>query len=383
MDYRYLGSTGIKKLTMTLDSLRWREPLQAVHAIKVIKPQAYLSNSQLIFNTAAKSMASVNVGLKNMGYQIQYKDIAIEGANAASKKLLDNDLFLITAADRTVTVSMSDAEMMGDKIPADSYKFKLTPYCENAETGERTALNTLTLTVKVVDKPVTAKVSPKGTLDLTYGVSTTPEDKKNYYVLADPKFSNRANGYTVTGYRLVGEYSDYFRLDYGYIRYANKWGYHYYIGIADRYRCKLKAGQTYKLAVEYTFEGEDGETFTVTSNTFKIKPKQTAAKVTVRNNNQTLYAGATANLTRSCSLSVPSCYSVASAYGSIDCNKDGRADITVSGSGSSLTIRIVDADAVGATASGKAYSIPVTVRLSGRDGVGKDAKVTVKVKIKR
>lgn len=383
VDYRYLGSAGIKKLTMTLDSLRWREPLQAVHAIKVIKPQAYLNISQITFNTAAKSTASVYVNLKNMGYNISYKDITIEGANAASKKLLDNDLFLITASNRTVTVSMSDAKLMGDKIPAGSYKFKLTPYCENAETGERTALNTLTLTVKVVDKPVTAKVSPKGSLDLTYGVSSIPEEKKNYYVLADPKFSNKADGYNVVGYRLVGEYSDYFQLNYGYIRYANKWGYHYYIGIADRSLCKLKAGQTYKLAVEYTFKGEDGEIFTVTSNTFKIKPKQTAAKVTVQNNNQTMYAGANTNLTRSCYLSVPSYYSVASAYGSIDCNKDGRADITVSGSGSSLTIRIVDADAVGATASGKAYSIPVTVRLRGRDGVGKDAKVTVKVKVKR
>ena len=79
---------------------------------------------------------------------------------------------------------------------------------------------------------------------------------------------------------------------------------------------------------------------------------------------------------------MPTYYSIESAYGSLDCNKDGRADITVSGA-DSLTVRITDKDAVGATVKGKSYSIPVTVRLKGRDGIGKDVKVAIQVKIKK
>ncbi len=383
VDYVYSGKAGTRKLTMTLDSLCWREPLKAVHTIKVIKPKAYLRYSQLVFNTAVKSTASVNVELKNTGYLINFDDLVVEGANPASKKLMENDLFLITTSGRTVTVSMSEAEMMGEKIPAGTYSFKVTPFCKNPETGDRMALNTMTLKIKVVNKPVSAKVSPKGTLNLTYGASFAPYyDKKDYVVLADPKFSNMADGYSISGYKLVGEYSDYFSLNYGNIMYANKYGNHYYIGIKDRTSCKLKAGQTYKLAVEYTIRTNNGEQFTVTSNTFKIKPKQTAPKVTVSNNNQTLYAGAGSVLSRSYQLSVPGYYTISSVSGSIDCNKDGKADITVSGS-STVTVRIADPDAVGASASGKSYSIPVTVRLQGRDGISKDVKTTIKVKVKR
>ena len=380
VDYTYNGSTGTKKLTMTLNSRCWREPLKAVHTIKSIKPQIYLSSDQLIFNTAVKSSDSVRVMLKNTGYNIKYKNIVIEGANAASKRLIENELFIITASDNEITVSMSDAEILGMRIQAGSYKFKVTPYCENPGTGEQMALKTMTLKVKVVNKPITAKVSPKGVLELTYGASSVPTDKKNYVVLVDPKFSNMASGYSIS-YKLVGEYSSYFSLNRGYIKYANKYDTHYYISIANRTASRLKAGQTYKLAIEYTLEGTDGRSITVTSNTFNIKPKQANAKITVRNNNQTMYAGA--SLTRSYSLSVPSYYSVTSASGGIDCNKDGKADITVSGSGTSLTVRIVDADAVVASTSGKTYSIPVTVCLQGRDGVSKDASVTVKVKVKR
>ncbi|MDE6016851.1 MAG: Ig-like domain-containing protein [Acetatifactor sp.] len=379
--YNYAGGTGTKKLTMTLDSVCWREPLKAVHTIKVIKPQAYLTTSQITYNTALKSTYSVGISLKNTYYSINnYTDIVIEGANAASKKLMEDDLFLITASYNWITVQQSDANLMGGSIPAGSYSYKVTPYYENPDTGERMALNTMTLKIKVVNKPVTAKVSPKGTLDLTYGASSTPEDKKNVAVLADPKFSNFGSAYAVKSYRLTGEYSEYFRLNYGYIRYAGKYGYHYYITHNDGSTRKLRAGQAYKLAIEYTVGNTAGETFTVTSNTFSIKPKQTAAKVTVKNNNQTLYAGST--MTRSYQLSVPAYYTISSASGSIDCNKDGKADITVSGAGT-LTVRIVDSDAVGASASGKSYSIPITVHLRGRDGVSKDVKTTIKVKVKR
>ena len=133
--------------------------------------------------------------------------------------------------------------------------------------------------------------------------------------------------------------------------------------------------------MKYTIANEDGDCFQVTSNTFTIKPKQSKAKVTVTNNGQTLYAAAD-NVSRSYYLSVPSYYSINSAYGSVDCNKDGKADITVSG-GNYVTVRISDKDAVLATEKGKAYNIPVTVKLRGRDGITKDLTTTIKVIVKR
>ena len=77
------------------------------------------------------------------------------------------------------------------------------------------------------------------------------------------------------------------------------------------------------------------------------------------------------------------------AYGEKDCNKDGKADISAYLSGSTggtdatVRIEILDADAITANTKGKSYSIPVTVTVIGRDGISKDAKATIKVKIKR
>ncbi|MBD5445097.1 MAG: hypothetical protein HDR29_06040, partial [Lachnospiraceae bacterium] len=317
---------------------------------------------------------------------ISFSDIEIKGANAKAQKLLDDDFFVITTSENNIIVEQSQAEFMGASIPAGTYSFKVTPYYNNPETNKKTALNTVTFKLKVVNKAVTAKVSPKGSIDLTYGTnySTSSDDVKNTVALVDPKFSNLADGYSISisNYSLTGEYSDYFTLNRGYITYGKKYEYHYYIEVRDNSSTrKLKAGQAYKLAIEYTVWNSDGEKFTVTSNTFTIKPKQSSPKVTVTNNNQTLYAGAN-SLSRSYSLSVPSGYYISSASGSIDCNKDGKADITVSGS-SSLTVSISDKDAVGATAKGKSYSIPVTVKLVGRDGISKDVKITIKVKVKR
>ncbi len=369
VNYTYSGEEGTKKLTLTVDSEYWREPLKAGHTVKAAAPKAYLSTGRLTYNTAVKSTASVYVHLKNMN-SIDCTDIVIEGANAKSQKLLDDDLFVMTAQGNRIEVKQSQADLMKSAVPKGSYSYKITPYY-----GE-TALNTMKLTIKVVDKPVTAKISPKGSLDLANGTFSSLNSRKNV-VVVDPKFSNMSDGCYVSDYKLTGEYSEYFDLDYDYQN-TSPYGYHYYISI--RSSGKLKAGQTYKLAVQYTVTTGSGERFTVTSNTFKIKPKQSKAKVKIVNNNQTLYAAS--EMSRSYSLSVPAYYTIESASGSLDCNKDGKADIVVSG-GRTLTVRITDQDAVGASVKGKAYSIPVTVRLQGRDGISMDVNIKVKVKIKR
>lgn len=378
--YDYSGKEKSEKITLTMDSVNWREPLQVQHTIKTAEAKVYLSNSQLTYNTAARSSSYTYLRLKDgLRWYSFIEDVVITGANDKAQKLLDNDLLEIVWDTTTeIQVKQNNQDIMRESVPGGTYTYKITPYYRNSATGEKTALNTVNLKVKIVDKPVTAKISPKGSLDLANGTSYSLPDKRNVVVI-DPKFSNMGSSYSISGYKLTGEYSDYFDLNYGWVKYGKSYGYHYYLTVEES--GKLKAKQAYKLAVEYTVTPQNGDSFTVTSNTFTIKPKQSVPKITVGNNNQTLYAGAD-NLSRTYYLYLPTGYSVTSAYGSLDCNKDGKADITVSG-GSSLSVRIADRDAVGASAKGKTYSIPVTVKLTGRDGISVDAKVTIKIKVKR
>ncbi|MCH5254563.1 MAG: hypothetical protein J1F41_06520, partial [Lachnospiraceae bacterium] len=161
-----------------------------------------------------------------------------------------------------------------------------------------------------------------------------------------------------------------------------------YLGIAAG--SKLKGGQKYKLAVKYTIHMTDGDTFTVMGADFTVKPKQTAPKVTISDNNQVLYAGS--DISRTYYLYIPrysTRYHISSVSGSLDCNKDGKADITVTGTtgyySSTLTVSVTDRDGLKAVSSakGKTYSIPITVRLQGADGVSKDVKTSIKVTVKR
>lgn len=377
--YSYSGNARSEKIIFTVDSYNWREPIQVNHTIKTVKPKAYLSTSQLTYNTAAKSTAEVAIYMKDAYDAISFTDVVIKGANGKAQKLLDADLLTMSRkGENCIEVKQNRLDIMEASIPNGTYTYKVTPYYTNELTGEKTALNELNLKIKITNKPVSAKISPKGSLNLANGTYNSLSNKKNV-VVVNPKFSNMWSQYTITDYKLVGEYSDYFSLNAAWGYYGKQYGYHYYITIKES--GKLKAKQSYRLAVEYTVMLPNGESFRVTSNTFTIKPKQTAPKVTVRNNNQTLYAGAD-TLSRTYELSVPDGYSIESAYGSLDCNKNGTPDIVVSG-GSSLSVSISDRDAVGVSARGKTYSIPVTVRMTGSDGICADAKVTIKVKVKR
>ena len=83
-------------------------------------------------------------------------------------------------------------------------------------------------------------------------------------------------------------------------------------------------------------------------------------------------------------------YAIQGASGSLDVNKDGRADLMVktlstdkSSGRAQIAVYVLDADAVKATTKGVAYKIPVTVRCVGRDGVSKDASATVSVVVKK
>lgn len=405
VDYTYTGGETKQKVEvrLTLASRFWREDLTAVHTIRTIKPVAYLKYKQLTFNSAARGAIFNEVYMKDMDNEknnITYADMEIKGANPKSQKLLDDDRLIIMQGGSNYVsykngnaIKVEQSQDLGNPIAPGTYSYKITPYYKKSGTNERTALNTLTLTIKVINKPVTANVSPKGTIDLTRVEYLS--ERKDQVVLVDPKFGNLSNGYEITDYKLQGEYSRYFELKYGEIKYGGKEAEHYYIQPKERINQRLRAGQTYKLSIVYTLGLNYGYGFrnsvTVTSNTFAIRPKQSAPAIKVKNNNQTLYAGAAGyQRKRKYYLSMPDGYRIEDISGSIDCNKDGRADIEVSGpyydsdcQSDYAVVWITDRYAALTAANGKTYTVPVTVKYSGRDGISQDAKISIKVKIKR
>ena len=388
--YTYNGtkSKGSEKINMTLMSPYWRKSVDVTHTMKFATPTAYLSYPTVTINTTKMGTVYSHVVLKNAySYSLNCDDIVIEGKDQKSKNLLAKGLLEISQSgtygikikqNRATTLAQTDADA---SIKNGTYTYKVTPYYTDSS-GNRKALKTLTLKIKVTDKAVTAKTKTSGSLDL---VNTNTYDYDNYIGLT-PVFSNLGGGYTITDVKLCGEYSDYFSLvksgNYGYA----------YLRIANY--SKLKSGQKYKLSVQYTIHMTDGDTFTVVGANFTVKPKQTAPKVTISDNNQVIYT-AEENASRTYYLYVPGYYygdryHISSVSGSLDCNKDGIPDITVTpqttgNSYTNLTVRVADRDGLitSTNAKGKTYSIPITVTLQGRDGISKDVKTTIKVTVKR
>lgn len=413
VDYTYNGNNSKENLTLTVESDYWRETLTAKHTIKKAVPKAYLTKTQLTYNLAYKSEDSTSIQLKDAYGGLNLRDVAIEGGNANAKKLLEDDIFEIYSGEYStgyLTVKLNKAALMNVTPKKGTYTFKLTPYYA-AQDGGKVAMNTLNLKLKVEDKEPTVTISTKGKLDLAQSRNSS---LYNNNICLKASFKNIGSDYKVRSAEVVGEYSDYFtvrRYQYGYWDeddefYEEDYTYaptnYYYLmiknmnsGYYEEYGTgygKLKAGQTYKLNIVYTVETASGDQFTVTSaKGFTVKPVQTAPKITVKNNGQTFYAGASSKY-RYYDISVPTGYYIRSYSGSLDCNKDGIPDIVVASeyfddyeyvNETSMYVYIADEDAVTATAKGKTYNIPVTVQLIGRDGVAKDATTTIKVVVKR
>lgn len=375
ISYTYEGNNKKENLILKVDSHGWRESLTVKHKIKTVKPKASLYPAKVTINNFERSVLESRLHLKDHGYWSIYSEVEIKGSNSKSQKLLDEDLLMFTFSGHTISINQNYAKTMGTVLPPGNYKFKVTPYYKDVTTDKAVALNTVTLTVKVIDRPVTAKVTPRGSIDLAHATYYDVSAKRNCFLI-DPVFKNMIDDYTVTERKLVGEYSDYFRT----IRSSG----HDILTVSSQGVGKLRSGQSYRLAVEYTIQNNDGDTFVVTSNTFAVKPKQSSPKINVTNNRQVLYAGAE-RLSRNYSFNISYYYyTIESIHGSVDVNKDGRVDLQVSGAGGNLaSVRITDRDAVVASGKGKSYTIPVTVTVRGRDGIMRDAKTKITVIVKR
>ncbi len=396
-EYTYVGgkTKGIEKLQMTIDSDYWREPLSAVHTIKFANPTPYLTKPKLVINTRYVSTAYTDIELKNAyTAALSCDDIVIEGKNAKSQALLDEDILEMEQEGKgsnRIVVRANRAQTMKKEFKNGAYDFKVTPcFCDAS--GNRIEGKTLTLKIQVTDKAVTAKVKLSGSLDLSKKPDK-PEgtDTVKNYVEVKTTPQNIGEDYTYDnkkGLSLVGEYSNYFQIWY----YTNIPG-RYQIRVKEDKESKLKAGQRYRLAICFTLNLENGDTVKVQTPTFTIRPKQSVPKVIVHGNAQTLYAGNDA-LVRTCGFELPEGmgYRVKSVSGGIDCNKDGKQDIELSWVKAdtkdnyiSAELKLTDRDGaltVGGM-KGKTYTIPVLITLEGRDGIAKDVKTSIKVTVRR
>ena len=387
--YTYTGSKtkGSEKLTLTIRNADWREPVYAVHTVKLAAPVPYLTNTQLTLNTTRIGTVYTEIGLKNAyDSNLNCDNIMVEGGNPKAKALLAEDLLEISqdsSQKNRIVVKVNRAETMNQAAIANgTYPFKITP-CYTDAYGNTVRAKTLNLKIKVTNKAVTAKVKVSGKLDLTRGIGNSSSN----YISLKTTFNNIGSNYTIkNNMRLYGEYSNYFDL-----RLLTNYPGQYRLRIKQE--GKLKAGQRYKLALGYTIEMENGDTFTVRSQTFTVTPKQSQPKIRISDNNQTLYAAAD-TLYRTYTMEVLSEgeYTINDVSGSLDCNKDGKEDLKVYGltrqtDSNTITFRVKIADRDGVMtvtgAKGKTYTIPVVVQLQGRDGVAKDVRTKVKVTVKR
>lgn len=397
-DYTYVGSKtkGSEKLTMTIVSDYWREPLSAVHTVKLANPTPYLTKAKLVLNTRTTGTTYTDIELRNAyTAALTCDDIIIEGKNAKSQALLDGDILEMmqeSAGSNRIVVRLNRAQTMKQEtIKNGTYDFKVTP-CYKDASGKRIEGKTLILKIQVTNKAVTAKVKLSGSLDLSKKpdkVSGT--DTVKNYVDVRTTLQNIGDNYSydnITGLSLIGEYSNYFRVSY-----FDAVPGLYRIRINKNNESKLKAGQRYRLAIGFTLKMENGDTVQVQTPTFSVKPKQSVPKVTVYGNAQTLFAG-NDKLVRTCGFELPDGmgYRIKGITGGLDCNKDGKQDITMSwvkkdstDQYAAVELKLADRDGALTVSGtkGKTYSIPVIITLEGRDGISKDVKTNIKVTVRR
>ena len=387
----YYNGTKDKKTQFTFYSDYWYESLTVPVKVKVAKSKVKLSPAIVTLNTAypsetTQTEATTAIYNAATGTYVDMADVRIEGANSKAQELLDKSLLNINVENSNLLISVNYAKAMGSTpIKPGSYKFKLTPYLGD------TTLNSVTLAVKIIDKEATVKVKTKGTIDLMKLSSSgnSYDCSSSNYVTVTPAFKNLDSSYRVEYAELEGAYKDLFRI---YTKYSDG-----VLRIVPNSIGNLKAGKSYQLSVTYTVKdsnGAGGEKITLTSNTFTIKPKQSVPKVTTSTKPLPLYTCAKGESRADAMyLYVPhdykkGYYAVQNASGSLDVNRDGKADLMVkmlstTSSGAQISVCILDADAIKATAKGVTYKIPVTVKCVGRDGVSKDASTTVNVVVKK
>ena len=371
----------------TVSSYAWREPLKFKVTFQTRKPKVTLSTNTLTFNR--NQVGSITVGVYDQkAYNINWTGIEFKGANAKAENLLKQNVIGVEryssdSNSMIVTLNKTALDKQGNSVKDGTYSFKLTPYYKNPDSGEVIKLNTVTLKVKLVSKDITVKVTPKGTLDT---LRSFESNGIQFGVQMNSKISNMDARSSIRDAKLLGEYAEYFEL----VRNYSSDGAPYYLAISSEGVGKVKSGHTYSFQIEYTLYmgSSSNRTFTVKSNTFKVKAKQVIPKLTVSPSSVMYFERQNDKSTKYFAIDIPDGYTVNECSGYLDINKDGQNDITVTGKQTSsgycnMTVQINDYSAMKVSDSVTTYTVPVVLKMQGRDGIAKDPVVNMKVKVKR
>lgn len=391
---KYVGNKNSEKTKIVLTSNNWRENVTCSHSVKVVTPVVDFAKN-LTYNKKFTNGYAYSIRLKNVSGSYYFSDVEVEGLGNA-KEYLDSDKLQVYKVDgrNAIMIRQNDLKVLGSDIPNGKYKFKLTPHI-TLEDGSDYVFNPITTTVNIVSQEPSVTTKAKGTLDILNQVETYYYKYKNTV-----KYTNTVKGLAnysrVSSAELVGEYSDYFKIEEVYQGFwLDDLLYSGHISIKEF--GKLKAGQDYKLRLKYKVVMNDGEEVELLSNEFVVKTKQPVFKFKAAMGKRQNFFAATNGMYRTVGISKKYSsgeqYSVYRVYGELDVNKDGNPDVVVEpayGYGSNCYINarvtIRDKDALlagGKNGKGVKYSIPVTVYINGRDGISKDSTATVKINVKR
>ncbi len=242
--------SGNAKLAFIFGAKNWRDTVRAEYTIKSANPSAVADKDHIAFNTVYRDSAEVNISLKNCAGEARLTDVEIKGANKKSQQLMENNFIQLIHEGSSVVVSCAGAGGTG------SYTYKMTPYYTDCDSGEKKALNTLTLHIKLMNGNVKAHTDIKQLSDHNISVNTG--------------FTNLGDMHKVKGARLVGEYSRYFTLQ--------RSSYDMSIVnpellIKETHPEMLKTSKSYKMKLVYTIETGSGTSYEVESREFKIRCK--------------------------------------------------------------------------------------------------------------
>ncbi len=386
MEYEYSGNNKTEKLVITLRSDYWREKVEVKHTINNVDPALVLEKSQMTFNWSLPGVDTSVLKVKNAQHGAFLKDVIITGKGKDAQDLIDDNVFTFTLDEnKYLNVKLNHLESMNKKYKDTTYTFNVVPVFVNAVTGKEVTGKACTLKVKTTSKAAAVTVSASGGIDLAKFSMRESEDFYKNAVKLNFKFANLNSNYEVLSREVIGDYAKYFEIwwsDKGKGFYlVPKWG----------TEGKLKAGFTYNIQFKCTLKMKDGVTTeVVTAKPYKLKLKQSTVAVKITPNSQIMYLS-NEEVTRTYGLKVNNdCYRIDSITGSLDVNKDGKADFIIDSvrkdngdTEAYVTIRLTDRDAVSGTARGKQYKVPVEVMLRGADGVNKNVKTSITVVVKK
>lgn len=386
MEYVYSGDKKVEKLVITLRSNYWREKVEVKHTINNVAPTLILEKPNMMFNWNLPGTDTTVLKVKNAQHGAVLKDLIITGKGKDAQSLVDENIFTFTMDERKyLNVKLNHLKALNKKMKKDTtYSFSVVPVFENPVTEKEVTGKACTLKIKTTAKAPSVKVSTSGSIDLAkYPMLDWWEFYKNAIKLKY-SFSNVNSNYEEIGREVIGDYASYFEIWWSDA--AQGW----YLVPKKGMEGKLKAGFVYNIQFKFTLKMKDGVTTEiVSSKSYKLKLKQSSVGIKITPKTQIFYLS-NEKVTRVYEATVSNnYYRIDEIKGSLDVNKDGKADFVIEkverkseNKSADITIKLVDRDAVSTTLKGKNYTIPLEIMVIGADGVKKNisTKITVTVK---